>query len=159
MILWLLIHEEIEPRTTEASRQVREITNFQCIIKLRQLTPNISISSFSQCYPPCQPQFKDLPSNIGCEPIRSYKKLFSQNLPPLGKGNFAVVGRYMVSSAVTWTKRFTSHGWQVNVYFEVYPMLVLAWNEHRINFKIKIHMPSMWVDGSHGELWVDGSKV
>ena len=27
---------------------------------------------------------KDLPFIIGCEPIRSFKKLFSQNLPPLG---------------------------------------------------------------------------
>ena len=29
---------------------------------------------------------KDLPSIIGCEPIRRFKKLFSQNLLPLGKG-------------------------------------------------------------------------
>ena len=30
------------------------------------------------------PQIKDLPSIIGCEPIRGFKKLFSQNLPLLG---------------------------------------------------------------------------
>ena len=35
---------------------------------------------------PHLPQFRDFPSIIGCEPFRSFKKLYSQNLPPLGKG-------------------------------------------------------------------------
>ena len=30
------------------------------------------------------PQIKDLPSIIGCEPIRNFKKLFLQMLAPLG---------------------------------------------------------------------------
>ena len=40
------------------------------------------------------PQIKDLPSIIGCEPIRSFKKLYPQNLPPLGlrQGYFVAVG-------------------------------------------------------------------
>ena len=31
---------------------------------------------------------KDLPFIIGCEPINSFKRLFSQNMPPLGQGVF-----------------------------------------------------------------------
>ena len=38
--------------------------------------------AYLNCYPR-QLKIKDLPSIIGCEPIRSFKKLFSQNLPPL----------------------------------------------------------------------------
>ena len=33
---------------------------------------------------PLHTYFKDLPSILGCEPITSFKKLPSQNLPPLG---------------------------------------------------------------------------
>ena len=37
-------------------------------------------------------QIKGLSSIIGFEPIRSVKKLFSQNLQILGKGYFAAIG-------------------------------------------------------------------
>ena len=40
----------------------------------------------------CLPQVKDIPSTRGCEPIRSFKKSFSQNLSPLGKEYFAAFG-------------------------------------------------------------------
>ena len=38
---------------------------------------------------------EDIPSIIGCEPITTFKKLCSLNLPPLGgKGYFAAVGTF-----------------------------------------------------------------
>ena len=44
-----------------------------------------SLCYLDLCYVnPRQPQIKDLPSIIDCEPIRSFKKEFSQNLTPLG---------------------------------------------------------------------------
>ena len=42
-----------------------------------------ALSWFILCWPRLLP-IKDLPSIVGCEPIRSFKKLFSQNMAPLG---------------------------------------------------------------------------
>ena len=44
--------------------------------------------------PTSVPQIKDLSSIISCEPVRSFKKLLSQNLTHWGKGYFAAFSTY-----------------------------------------------------------------